>query len=228
MFSTEKEMVELLSSKMEAFTFGVQLYGDTYMQQFEEVNLGHGIADLVVTHVKSCGLDRNEPLGKLDINIYIIFETNKNWLSPIDIQEITRTSQVQINKSLNRLNKEGFIEKGDCGRYKFKRLYRSNVSTSIAIEAKLSNWKRALKQAYRYNWFSHYSYVVLPKNKISSPKKNIILFHQMKVGLASIDDQGEIEVIYNPRRARPFNRSMEYLLNESLLHQWLKKAEPCT
>lgn len=227
MFETERHLVDVLANSIDYSSMGLKLNNSNCIQRFAEVNLGYGIADLVIMEYQHCDINRKNLLSKLDINIYLELQRNKKWYTIEEIQNVTRSNLSRIKSSLESLEEEGFIKSNKEGdKYKFFRKYKPAFKTSIAIEAKLKNWKRALMQAYRYNWFSNYSYVVLPKTSINSAKKKLNMFQSLKVGLASIDTNGEIELIYKPKRNKPYNTNMEYLLNENLLNHWLQNAKP--
>lgn len=78
----------------------------------------------------------------------------------------------------------------------------------IAIEYKLSNWKRALVQAYRYRSFAEESYVFLDKSYIHRAKKNIEDFKLSNIGLSSVDIDGNIEIIFQPESRAPYTKSL--------------------
>jgi hypothetical protein len=52
-----------------------------------------------------------------------------------------------------------------------------------AFEAKLSDWRKALKQAYRYRYYADVSIVILPTQAAKPAIENRALFQQMGVGL---------------------------------------------
>lgn len=58
----------------------------------------------------------------------------------------------------------------------------------LSFEAKLTDWKKALNQAYRNTSFSHYSYVVLPMGFAPKVAKYSQEFTRRKVGLCFVDD----------------------------------------
>jgi len=74
-----------------------------------------------------------------------------------------------------------------------------NNGDIIAIEFKLSNWKGALIQAFRYKSFADKSYVFLDNNYIHRALKHIEMFENYDIGLCSVDDTGKIENFYNPK-----------------------------
>jgi len=53
----------------------------------------------------------------------------------------------------------------------------------LAFEAKLSDWRKALNQAYRYRYYADVSIVILPVQAARSAIENRDLFQQMGVGL---------------------------------------------
>lgn len=76
---------------------------------------------------------------------------------------------------------------------------------SYAFEAKLSNWKRAHFQAFRYKAFANMSYVILDNDHVSSALKNIEIFERSNIGLISIDYSGSVFNHYQPYVETPFS-----------------------
>jgi len=169
---------------------------------------------LVVAKYSVHNLKRNEPLNYDDIFIYKVLE-KKDALTLNNIKDITHMSIRKIRNSLNKLQNEGFIwvigEKFQTKKDMFKEI------EAVAIEAKLKNWKRALKQAYRYKWFASYTYVVMDDNYIRPALKNKSLFKKFNVGLASIKkNDGVITILIRPQKIKPIDEIMHYLLVEHL------------
>lgn len=75
----------------------------------------------------------------------------------------------------------------------------------ISIELKLKNWNQAIKQAYRYKSFSHYSFVVLDELNIKPAINNLNLFKDFNIGLASLNPQKELKIVHYPNFEIPFN-----------------------
>lgn len=65
---------------------------------------------------------------------------------------------------------------------------KSDDGALLSFEAKLTDWKKALNQAYRNTGFSHYSYVVLPRDIAAKARKYLYEFTRRKVGLCFVDD----------------------------------------
>lgn len=76
----------------------------------------------------------------------------------------------------------------------------------ISIELKLKTWKKALQQAFRYKCFSNIAYVVLPSNRINPAKKNIDVFKQYNIGLASFDVEQDFNIIFEPKSSAPYSK----------------------
>jgi hypothetical protein len=62
-----------------------------------------------------------------------------------------------------------------------------NSGTLVAFEAKLTDWKYALHQAYRNTCFAHRSYVVLPKKAALIALRYLGEFEKRGVGLCYVD-----------------------------------------
>lgn len=65
----------------------------------------------------------------------------------------------------------------------------------IAFEAKLSNWRKAIHQAWRNTSFANQVYVVLPRQHSTAAIKNRGEFDERGVGLCVVDEDGVQVVI---------------------------------
>jgi len=91
--------------------------------------------------------------------------------------------------------------------------------TTYAFEMKLSNWKRALVQAYCYQAFANKSYVLLDHSHIRSPRKNLIEFKKSNVGLLSIDIEGRVFLHFEPKYRKPYSKRAEVAWLRRVFHQ---------
>ena len=74
----------------------------------------------------------------------------------------------------------------------------------ISVEAKLTNWRNALHQAYRNTCFSDKSYVLIPEPlaiKVSQFKDE---FSKRGVGLCSICENGNVKILKRAPKSKPF------------------------
>jgi hypothetical protein len=65
---------------------------------------------------------------------------------------------------------------------------------AFAFEMKLSNWQRALVQAFRYRAFAEMSFVVMDHNRIKPALACISRFKKAHIGLLSFNTEGELFV----------------------------------
>lgn len=76
----------------------------------------------------------------------------------------------------------------------------------FAFEIKMSDWRKALSQAYRYRYFSNKAVVVLPFSDAEKARLYISTFKALGIGLWSFDkNSGQIKRIHTPRYRRPLN-----------------------
>jgi hypothetical protein len=213
-FNTEMELVDVLKSTLK------ESYSGQGINIFEEVSLGYGIADLVL-----CVLDNRfsnqqlkastDILGKCDINVYSLID-RKVKINLLEIIEITRASKIKIIESLEKLMIRGYVDLLD-GMYSVSKNYEFSFNMNFAIEAKLKDWKRALKQAYRYKWFADFAFVVLDEHNSSCALKNLIIFKKYNVGLATINRNGDLKRLHNPKKEMPFDKKMQMLFSEKIV-----------
>ncbi|GEM_PF-1761277 len=74
----------------------------------------------------------------------------------------------------------------------------------IAMELKLSSWKKALTQAFRYKSFAWEAYVVLDASRSNSAINNIAEFREKNIGLATYSVERSFVVHCRPRIERPY------------------------
>lgn len=210
-FEAEIDLVEVLKASIKSF------YNRNYIQIFEEVSLGYGIADIVVSELKTVTyqeIKSEESLDMIDINVYFLVQ-KFDQLNLNDIVSITRCPKSAISRSLLKLLNSGYIL-NDVDKFIANKLYELPFRNNYAIEAKLKDWKRALKQAYRYRWFAEYSFVVLDTYHANAALKNIDFFVKYNVGLASVSTDGVLKQYFNPTRQQPFDLKMQILFSEKV------------
>lgn len=219
MFESERELVDTLKRNFK--TICDWNTSRVCTNVLEEVNLGFGRADLVIAKVRKTKKATSVNLTYFDILIYKIIETDDNVSLEL-LKSITKAKEHQIKKSLEMLMLESYIRKSDSF-FKLKKSYQSITSKSIAIEAKLKNWKRALDQAFRYKWFATQSYVVLDSHHVKPAIKNIEQFRQLNIGLAEINSDGLLNIHFKPVEQKPIDDRMFMMLNEQIKQQLLSQ-----
>lgn len=86
-------------------------------------------------------------------------------------------------------------------------LVRTNRKEVIAFEAKLSDWRRAIYQAYRNTSFALRSYVVLPNQVATRAERSPEMFRDYGVGLCACGDRS-LSVLIEAQTSEPL---MEWL-----------------
>ncbi len=219
MFETEDQLVTTVSNQIRnRVTYLPSFLRKPSLYLLNEVNLGYGIADIVVADKAEIYKERSYVLNDFQVLLFDLI-LDKPGVSLKCISNITRTSTKTIVKSLDALISENFISMQSRSFFPVRR-YEDVTAKSIAIEAKLKNWKRALNQAYRYKWFAERVFVCMPEVNIGPAMANIYSFRRMKVGIISINDQGELKFLYSPRALQPINKKMQVLMNEKLLTKY--------
>lgn len=92
----------------------------------------------------------------------------------------------------------------------------------IAFEAKLSNWRKAIHQAWRNTSFADQVYVVLPRKHAAVAIKNRAEFNERGVGLCVVDENG-VEVVIHGSPNQPVmpwlnRKAMDTLVGNGCIH----------
>lgn len=212
-FEYEMDMIDVLSSSYPSQYF----YGRRWarkISQIPEVTVGSVIADLVCialpkTYQEDC---TNYHPG---LDTLIISDLLKNGPSTVsDIGNRIFARGTTIKKSLERLCKKSTVAQIEPDCFKLRRktsLYDYHI---ISIEAKLANWRKALKQAITYRDFSHMSYIALPTTIAS---KNIVREHcrTEAIGLIAVDSDSA-KVVFKPKPHHPCSSKWIWLLSKTV------------
>lgn len=86
----------------------------------------------------------------------------------------------------------------------------------ISFELKLTNWKRAVKQAFRYKSFSNIAYVVLSPISVNAALNNIEMFERYNIGLAKFDKDNYFEILHKPISDNPYSEQLSSRLKENI------------
>jgi hypothetical protein len=86
----------------------------------------------------------------------------------------------------------------------------------ISFELKLKNWKRAVKQAFRYKSFSNITYVVLSAANVKAALSNIDIFEKYNIGLAKFGKENDFEILYKPLLDNPYSENLNLKLKENI------------
>lgn len=218
MFITERELVNTLKSNYISICHWDTQKFNT--QILEEVDLGFGVADLVISKLSPRRKKSSVSLSYFDVIVYRIIETEKE-ISFDALKNVTKSNTTILNRSLKKLTQGSYVDKND-NLIRLNKTYKGVSLSNIAIEAKLKNWRRALTQAFRYKWFADKSFVVLDSKHFKPALNNIGEFKKLNVGLAEIAKEGQLVIHYKPQKEAPINPTMWILLNETLRQDVLR------
>ena len=200
----------------------VSLFGDRNKHPFRlahEVESLNGIADLVLFRTA-----KNQYSPRLaDLQPRWVYSLKvlpyRKYFSTTDFSELTHVSEKTASRVL-----EDFVAAGFCKRKEknwIKTTQPKAVGTEIiAIEAKLKDWNKALKQAYRYLDFAHQTWVLLDEAHSSGAKKRLDLFSRLNVGLATLSSAKNITVLHAPLKQAPRSELRFWQANVLLARQF--------
>jgi hypothetical protein len=105
---------------------------------------------------------------------------------------------------LDRFHELGFLQPGTERNIWVKVQRPQLLSTRIhAVEAKLRDWKRALRQAYRYRDYACQTWVLLDAASVGPAISNADQFARLNVGLAALSTDGHVMTYFQPQSSLP-------------------------
>lgn len=163
------------------------------------VPIGAGMPDLVIAsyHPEVYALAKSD-LPDAQILSYL---KAVNSAKLETIAESTGKPKKAVAKSLANLLESNAVESAS-ETFTLSEKWRSILPEIITIEAKVSNWKKALEQARRNCIFAHGSYVAFPSNvanRVASDRDIL----RSGVGVLSVSESNETVVIRRSRYFRP-------------------------
>lgn len=96
----------------------------------------------------------------------------------------------------------------------------ARLGVTIAVEAKISDWKNGLVQAQRYLLFSDYSYLALPEKNIKLV--NVDLLKECGIGLLSIKN-GDLEEVLAAQKSCECEYYLKYMHTSILFDKYKKE-----
>lgn len=215
-----------------SFVDSLELYflNESYITR-REINIGNGIADLVLAKVNKINLKKrlNHNQNKPLLNEHY-FQTLKYIPDieykkrPVGISELENKTHLTKNflkyTVIKNLESSGYIT--NVGGQKYLKIngWLPIADEVIAIEAKLKDWKRGFIQANRYQVCADKVYLALPKEISHLPDQN--LFRKFGIGLITFDvNQKKLEVLVKPREKKinklndKRNYVSEFFLNQN-------------
>jgi len=96
--------------------------------------------------------------------------------------------------------------------------------TITVYEVKIKDWKKAIRQAYRYRYYAHKSIIIMPVENVSSLMKNLETLKSLGIGVWTYDKRKDhFDLLYTPRKRKPFseiaNEKASFLLTQRIKSQ---------
>jgi hypothetical protein len=110
-------------------------------------------------------------------------------------------SHNRIDNALGTLQEAGAIERKD-DKFQLSKGWKQILPKTIAIEAKVADWRKAIEQASRNSIFVHQSYVALPES-LSSRILADPRIEPLRLGIMTITKNGNLEVVRQAPRSNP-------------------------
>lgn len=227
-------MIPILKDNFLVSVFDQEATTDQYTIG-EEFRSQYGIPDLLFYNFDNSVVDTRmqnqlEPVLSKEIIKTLLLIQGKKKITLSYLQEnLPFNKEVIKNKVVKYLLHNNYLNRS-LNNYEAywvgSNVYKSCMNNMFAIEAKISNWRRGFYQAYRYKWFSHYSFLALHNSFIIPALNNLKLFEQYNIGLMSIDtNERDIKVFYKPKQEKPYSKEIAALTFEKLfVNYWEKKA----
>lgn len=199
----EADLVTKFTSLEGEFFKGINFH--TEVSTKKEVDIGYGISDIFYYTLQNETIAERKEISdkkigdKSIIEILIKIGRRKSISKNCFDKLVEHHSPGKQKKIYRYLLESNLIRLSSEGKIIIAKKYLPKLKSSIAIEAKLKNWKRALFQAYRYNFVADKSFVVLPEKNIKPALANISEFEFFNVGLIGVTDT-EIIVHYKPKK----------------------------
>lgn len=96
----------------------------------------------------------------------------------------------------------------------------ARLGITVAVEAKISDWKNGLVQAQRYLLFSDYSYLALPEKNIKLVDLDSL--KAVGIGLLSVKE-GEVEEVLPAQKSRECDYYLKYIHTSVLFDKYKKE-----
>ncbi len=199
----------------------------------EEFRSQYGVPDLLFYNFDNAILKKRlnnniKPVQSKEVIKTLLLIQNRKKITLSFLQEsLPFNKEILKNKVIKFLLDNNYLNKtlNDCDSYWVgENIYKTVMGNMYAVEAKVSNWKRGFYQAYRYKWFSNFSFLAMHSKYIRPAKNQLGLFEKYNIGLISVDsDTCALEVLRNPKKEKAYSPEMAAIAFEKLFATYLEK-----
>ncbi|UOZ03296.1 hypothetical protein [Amycolatopsis sp. WQ 127309] len=208
LFASEVEML-LPLARATACLMPPRIVGGDWSAMFE-VPAGDGVADLCAVRFARGHRDKRGGRPAItdwtDVRVFAVLQHPDKWTSVAELAALAGLTVDGLRRGpLRRLTEAGHVRRTADGGAETEWQYSIPVTGVTAVEAKLSDWHRALVQARRHTVFADASYIALPPRVAARAADATEMLASSQVGVLSVRPSGEVRVVREaprPRRIR--------------------------
>ena len=169
-----------------------------------EFNSTNGIADIVQVTLRA-NWRSNIALGRiLPQWAYALREIPyRRHFSTEYFQEMSGASRENATAILRRFTELNYCIRVRPGYWAKRRQPVPLIKEIVAIEAKLTNWRRVLGQAYRHLDYAHRSWVLMDGTRADPAIEHLAHFKRLNIGLITLVPQQRPRVWFTPAKYTP-------------------------
>ncbi len=181
-----------------------------------ELDVWHGIADLVVATTKKNGQGQMwltpTALKKINLTTVKVLAqlTSRKYRDMADVSSASGLSQRTVHTHVFLLERLG-IAKSTGTRVRLLKAITSPFSDITAYEIKVSDWKHGLYQATHYRAFANRVVLALPSKKAEAVASNKSVFRLFGIGLIGIESPSKLNWHIKPAKRKPISPSRALL-----------------
>lgn len=198
---------------------------------YNELKSSYGVPDLVFCKFNKSSLRKrlqsniNPIVSKKIIKTLVLIQGKKKVSLSFLEEELPYSKKVIKGQIISFLIKNDFLCKSkESDTFWIENYYQHSLQKLYSIEAKVSNWRRGFYQAYRYKWFSDYSFLALHKKFINPAIKNIQYFKKYNIGLIMVDSENKsLKSLYLPAKEKPYSKEFQAFAFEKVLSDYLER-----
>jgi hypothetical protein len=190
-----------------------------------EVDAGVGVADLVLTKRAARSTESLRALGKVSPRLSVLLNPGVGDAIKTRAALATAlgTSEDAAQRFIAQLSSLG-LAKRSRDSLTITTIKTLPFERLIAVEAKISDWRRVLVQAYRNLQFADESWVVLDHAFIRPALAQLERFKVSGVGLASMDRQGGLFIHYAATSQGPMSLGKRWQAQAVLASRLVARA----
>jgi hypothetical protein len=198
--------------------FSTTISANKSCQVTHEFDSGYGIADIVLFSHSELSFSSLLAFSNLPEKWTYVLRClpYRQRFSTEELQILASASLRMTRRMLESFVSAGYVKASGGDQWTKVRQPKLAFLDVTAVEAKLSDWRRALNQACRYQQFATSSWVLLDASLSRSAVAAIESFRHFNVGLATIDKQAYVEVHHRPVLEEPKSPVLHWMANVNL------------